>query len=260
MKRRVLILATAAAAGAMSACGGSDVTVLAQLEAATGAETTEAVALSALPVRLLPYDRDALFDSLAQAYAEPEPQLPDTMFELQQQVAERQREWQQANNRWLTLRDSLRTILDRMNRMDRSSGEYLVLFRDYDDLETEVNQLQRQADESFRDFEQLQNRLSEQSQEIRAARRVWSDEAYAPVDSIITARMEAMGREALADTTSAQGVARFRGVKSGRWWVHARYDRQFDELYWNEPIDVERGGEIPPVRLTEENAEVRPKL
>ena len=260
MKRRVLILATAAAAGAMSACGGSDVTVLAQLEGTTtGAETAEAVALSSLPVRLLPYDRDALFDSLAQAYAEPEPQLPDTMFELQQRVAERQREWQQANNRWLSLRDSLRTILDRMNRMDRSSGEYLVLFRDYDDMETEVNQLQRQADEAFRDFEQLQNRLSEQSQEIRAARRVWSDEAYAPVDSIIRARMEAMGREELADTTSAQGTARFRGVKSGRWWVHTRYDRQFDELYWNEPVDVERGEEIT-VRLTEENAEVRQKL
>ena len=80
------------------------------------------------------------------------------------------------------------------------------------------------------------------------------------MDSIFEYRMEASGREVQYDTTSAQGIARFQGVKEGDWFVVARYDRQFDELYWNVPINVEGGDEPLQVRLTEENAEVRQKL
>ena len=47
------------------------------------------IALGTLPVRLLPYDRDAIFDSLAQAYPEPEPQVPDSIQQLQEVVTER---------------------------------------------------------------------------------------------------------------------------------------------------------------------------
>ncbi|NIR45769.1 MAG: hypothetical protein GWN51_14595 [Gemmatimonadetes bacterium] len=54
-------------------------------------------------------------------------------------------------------------------------------------------------------------------------------------------------------------MARFTGVESGQWWVNARYDRQFDELYWNVPIEVS-SGETVQVELTEENAEVRQQM
>jgi hypothetical protein len=55
-----------------------------------------------------------MFDSLAQAYPVPEPQIPDTIFQLQQQVIERQREWQRALVRWGALRDSLQVLSNRM--------------------------------------------------------------------------------------------------------------------------------------------------
>jgi hypothetical protein len=260
MRRVVLILAAAVTAGSTVACGGGEVAVMAQLEgAATGTQETDAVALGTLPVYLLPYDRDALFDSLAQAYPEPEPEVPDSLFQLQQQVSERQREWQAAENRWGLLRDSLQNIAERMNAMDQSSGEYFALFQDFGDLEDEVSGLEQASQSAFQDFTQLQSRLSAQSREITLERQAWADEAYAPIDSIIEVRLEESGREEMADTTSAQGVATFTGVAAGQWWVYARYDRQYDELYWNEPIEVARGEEIQ-VRLTEENAEVRQKM
>jgi hypothetical protein len=53
-------------------------------------------------------------------------------------------------------------------------------------------------------------------------------------------------------------MARFRGLASGQWWVNARYDRQFDELYWNVPVQVD--GDSLMVELTESNAEVRQKM
>lgn len=254
------MLVAAVAAATTSACGGGDVAVVAALEGeAAGDEAAEDVALGALEVRLLPYDRDALFDSLTQAYSEPEPELPDSLTALQERVTERQQEWQVAQSRWGVLRDSLKTLSDRMNAMDQGSGEYFAAFQDFNALEEQVEQLQSRSDAAFQDFTALQDRLNRQSEEIRLQHRAWADEAFAPVDSIIEARLDAMGLVELADTTTAQGVARFQGVDPGQWWVHSRFDRQFDELYWNEPVEVVSGEELV-VRLNRENAEVRQKM
>lgn len=254
------MLAAAIAAAATSGCGGGDVAVVAAIESEqVGEEAVDVVALGSLPVRLLPYDRDALFDSLTEAYPEPEPQLPDTVAQLQQQVGQRQQEWQIAQSRWGMLRDSLKTLADRMNAMDQGSGEYFAAFQDFNSLEEEVETLQSRSDQAFRDFTSLQTRLNQQSQEVRLRHRAWADEAFAPVDSLIEARLEQTGLQEMADTTDAQGVARFRNVPAGEWWVHARYDQQFDELYWNVPVEVARGEELV-VRLNRENAEVRQKM
>ncbi|HSM60590.1 MAG TPA: hypothetical protein VK849_07310 [Longimicrobiales bacterium] len=62
----------------------------------------------------------------------------------------------------------------------------------------------------------------------------------------------------MADTTDASGVASFE-VKPGRYWVHARYDLPYTELYWNVQVDIERG-DPTQVRLDPSNAEERIKL
>lgn len=260
MRRVVLTLAAAATTLATAACGGGDVTVVAQLEAVTPATgETESMALSELPVRLLPYDRDAIFDSLARAYPEPEPVIPDSIQDLQDRVVASQQEWREANIEWMAIRDSLQTLSDTLSAMNQSDAEYFVLFQDFGDLEERVGGLETRANNAFAEFDTLQKRLNQQAREIELARRNWGDEAFAPVDSIFPAREEELGLEVQYDTTSTQGVARFSGVKEGRWFVNARYERQFDELYWNVPVDVPAGEEVE-VRLTEENAEVRQKL
>jgi hypothetical protein len=260
MRRVVLTFAAGIIAATSVACGGGDVVVLAQLqEVAAGPEGAEGRPLASLPLYLLPYDRDAIFDSLSQAHPTPEPQVPDTVFALQDQVRDRYREWQTAERRWGLLRDSLQTMLNRMERMNPQSGEYFVMFREYNDLADEVEVLERRSTQAFEGFTSLQNRLQEEAREIQIQRELWADDAFAPVDSIIQARLEERRAQEHADTTSAHGVARFRGVSPGQWWIHGRYDRPFDELYWNIPIQVDRGEEIQ-VRLTEQNAEVRQKM
>ncbi len=260
MKRVVLILATAVAAVATVACGGGDVAVIAQLEgAATGTQETETVALSSLPVRLVPFDRDAVFDSLARAYPEPEPVIPDSIQDLQDRVIAAQGQWRAATQEWAQVRDSLQMLSDTLRSMNQADPDYFVLFQDFGALENRVGALERRADDGFEEFTTLQSALSAQAREIELARRNWSDEAFASVDSIFAAMEEGLGMEVQYDTTSTQGVARFSGVPEGQWWVTARYERPFDELYWNLPVDVPGGEEIT-VRLTEENAEVRQKL
>ena len=48
-------------------------------------------------------------------------------------------------------------------------------------------------------------------------------------------------------------------MKPGVYWVHARYELAYMELYWNVMVTVVKG-EPHQVRLTRENAEERIKL
>lgn len=260
MRRVVLTLTAAVTAVATAACGGGDVTVLAQLEgAATGTQETDTVSLSSLAVRLIPFDRDEIFDSLAAAYPEPEPEIPDSIQVLQDRVIEAQAQWRNANTEWMDVRSRLQALADSLSNMSQSDPQYYAMFQDFGDLESRVNRLEQEANAGFEEFTTLQGELTSQAREIELARQNWADEAFLPIDSIFAAREDEVGREVQYDTTSAQGVARFRGVAPGQWWVTARYERQFDELYWNLPIEVERGEEVT-VRLTEANAEVRQDL
>jgi hypothetical protein len=87
MNRLVLTVMMAGAA-MLAACGGTEVVVQAQVEGRTAA-----VALRDLPVRALPYDRDAIFDSLRAAYSEPEPEIPADLMVLQDSIARAQEQW-----------------------------------------------------------------------------------------------------------------------------------------------------------------------
>lgn len=252
MRRTVLLLATAASAALLGACGGGQVTVQAQLDNAG-----EIQPLSDLEVWLLPYDRDAVFDSLARAYGEPEPEIPDSLIALQDRVIQAQRRWQQVQNQWNAIRDSLRQISDAMEGLSRASGEYIALFREFSNLEPQESSLSDQAERLFREFTELQSALTTQSQEIRIRRQNWADEAFAPVDSIIEVRLDNIGRDIMADTTNAAGLAYFT-AKKGQWWVFARHELPFLEMYWNEPVEVT--GDPVTVVLDRETAELRQKF
>ncbi|HEX7118686.1 MAG TPA: hypothetical protein VF212_07865 [Longimicrobiales bacterium] len=255
MKRLLWVLVTGFGAALLGACGSGEVIVQAET---TNVESGEAIALQDLVVQLLPFDRDQVFDSLAEAYPEPEPPIPDTLIRLQEAVAQAQAEWKTAESRWITVRDSLKQISDRMQGMSRAQPEYRRLFAEFSALEPQEQQLKRRNDAAFERFDRLQKELVTQSQQVKLRRDEWADEAFASVDSIFAALIEQTKREIVVDTTGATGVTRVP-VKPGTWWVHARYDLPYTELYWNIPVEVKRGEPVQ-IKLSRENAEVRRKL
>jgi hypothetical protein len=251
MRRLVLLLA--AGTPFLVACQG-DVVVQARVAANEGDEPK---ALANLPVRLLPYDRDVIFDSLEAAYPEPEPQVPDSVLRLREEMIAAQAAWQRAEARWNEVRDSMRLIRDQMEQLSRTSPQYRVLYLDFDRLEAEERQINRVREAEFARYDRLQKQLAAQLREIRLKQEAWADRAFAPVDSIIAARLKALGREEVSDTTDASGSIRVK-VPKGQWWVYARYSLANEELYWNVPVEV-TGGEPQVVELTRQNAEVRPR-
>jgi outer membrane murein-binding lipoprotein Lpp len=248
---RLVLMAAVAGTAMLTTCGSGEVVV--QVYAAP--EGSEPTPVADLPVRALPYDRDALFDSLRTAYGTPEPAVPEELSQLRDSIATMNQQWSVMNARWAEGRDSLRVLSDQLRGMPRMNPQYLPLFNRFNALEREVTGAKQAADQAFARFDAMNKRYITRADEIRLAREQWADAAYADVDRVIDQRLREMRLEEVVDTTDANGIARFNRLRGGDWWVHARYDLPFAELYWNVPLE---GSER--VELTRENAQVRPKL
>ena len=257
MKRSLLLVAAASAA--FVACGPAQVVVTAELEAedpATGSAMMRPI--SDLEIQLLPFDRDAIFDSMATAFGTPEPPIPAEILAAQEEIAGAQQEWRDFENRWNTLRDTLQTINDSLQQYNRGEARYVALFNEFNDLDSELSTVERQMNTAFERFDSLQRANIEAAQAIRIERENWGNEAFAGVNEVWTEKVRASGLTPAADTTDASGVATL-AVSPGQYWVHARYDEVYNELYWNLPLMVE-GGDPVTITLTRGNAQVRPKL
>lgn len=241
---------------AAAACGGTgELVIHAQLQSDVG----EATPLADLEIRALPYDRDVVFDSLkaaAEAAGNPEPAIPDSIQQMQVEIAAANEEYTTADAQWNTARDSLRAIKDRLDQLNRTSGEYRLLFNDFGDQEARANSAERRANSAFTRFSDLQKRFATLSEELKIVRGDWADRAYAPIDSLLAVKVEVAGRDPVVDTTDANGGVAI-ALPAGSWWITSRYELPFEELYWNVQVDVAKG-EMKELVLNRDNAQRRP--
>ena len=246
---------------AASACGPAEVVVTMEIDVANpDGEGMVTRPLSDIEVQLLPYDRDAVFDSMANAFGTPEPLLPEELLAERGRVQEAQQEWQNNQNRWNLIRDTLQKLTTALEQYNRGEATYVVLFREWNDFDGELGNVERQMNRSFENFTSLQEGTIEASNTIRMVRDNWGDEAFAGAGEIFLAKLRTSGLDAVADTTDASGIARQHlKVKPGQYWIYARYELTYTELYWNIPVDIIRGDPVQ-VPLSRANAEERIKL
>ena len=245
---------------AAGACSPAEVVVTVEIEVPTSEGGTQQLALSEVEVQLLPFDRDAVFDSLTQSFPEPEPDVPQELIDAREQVQSAQAEWDASQRRWGLVRDTLQTLLAEMEQYNRGEAQYLLLYREFQDFEGQLAGAEREMNSDFARFDSLQRGTIRASDSIRILQENWADDAFAEVGEVFRAKQLASGLPAVVDTTDASGVARenFR-VAPGQYWVYARYPMTYTELYWNVPITVERGDPVQ-VTLTRANAEERIRL
>lgn len=260
MKRRNLPFVMAMLLAA-AACGPAEVVVTMEAEVDNPeGEGMVTRPLADVEVQLLPYDRDAVFDSMSAAFGTPEPSIPQELIDAREAVAAAQAQWQAAERRWGTLRDTLQKITTTMEQYSRGESRYVALFREFQEFDSQLGRVERESKAAFEEFTRLQQATIRQSDSVRIMRENWGDEAFAGIGEVFLLKQRAAGLPAVADTTDASGVARNNlKVKPGQYWVHARYELPYTELYWNIPVTVERGEPVQ-VRLTRENAQERIKL
>ena len=261
MKHRIALLAFILS---LAACGSGEVIVTIELELDTpDPDGAMSRPLSDIEVQLLPYDRDHVFDSVGSAFADsnrPEPEIPAQLIAAREEVRLAQEEWQTSENRWATIRDTLQTINTEIARYNPAEPRYRELFREYTAFENQLGQVEDRKDNAFRRFTTLQEASIQTSDSVRIQREMWGDEAFASVGDVFLVKEAEAGVAVVFDTTDATGIARGGlRVKPGSYWVHARYELTYTELYWNVPIEVVRGEPIL-VTLNRANAEERIKL
>ncbi len=242
---------------ATGACGPAELVVTMEAEM-PDTEGTTTMALGDLEVQLIPFDRDEVFDSLEQAYGEPEPTVPQDLIEAREAVQEAQQRWRQAESRWNNLRDTLQTLSRAMEQYSRGEARYVAMFREFQELESQLGRVERDMNSAFEEFNELQTGTIQRSDSMRIVMDNWADEAFAGVPDAFAAKARAAGLQTVVDTTDAQGMVRIE-ASPGQYWVHARYELPYSELYWNVPVTLERG-EPTEIVLTRENAEERIKL
>lgn len=255
MRNAILFLALAGTI-ASAACGPTDVTINAQMEV-PGAAGTEVRPLADMEIQLLPFDRDAIFDSLAREADTAEPEIPPELLEAQNQVAAAQGDWQRLESEWSLLREDLLSLTADMERLNPAEAQYRVLFMEFDEKEQRLAQVERQRDAAFEEFTSIQGSMIEQADQVRMLRDMWGDEAFAEYGTVADFMIDASGLDPVVDTTDASGSA-LLAAPAGQYWVYARWERSFDELYWNVPLMVE--DEPVAFTLDESNAQVRPIL
>ena len=256
MKRNKFLLALMATA-LFSACGPTQVVITAEIAQDGPSQAGEPTPLTDLEIRMFPYDRDAIFDSLTATAERPEPAIPDSVLDAQNQVAAAQQAWRDLESRWNVLRDTLQTLSDELEGLSRGQAQYRVLFADFQDLDDEYGRVERQRDAAFDAFTSLQAGSMAAAEEIRMLREQWADDAFVGVDEVMQRYERESGLRTLYDTTDASGIAEFE-ANAGDYWVTARYELPYTELYWNVRLTVT--GDPAQLRLTHDNAAVRPKL
>jgi hypothetical protein len=247
---------------AAGACGPAEVVVSMEVEVPNpdGAGTIQ-LSLSDVEVQLLPYDRDAIFDSLTSASSTPEPQVPPELLAAREQVQAAQAEWDAAQRRWGLVRDTLQTLSAALEQYNRGEAQYLLLYREFQDFDGQLAGAERQMNAAFATFDSLQRGTIRSSDSVRILQDNWADDAFATVGDIFGAKQAAAQLDVAVDTTDATGVARENlRVRPGQYWVHARYAASaYTELYWNVPVTVVRGEPVQ-VSLTRANAQERVRL
>jgi len=246
---------------AAGACGPAEVVVSMEIEVPNpdGSGAMQ-LALSEVEVQLLPFDRDVVFDSLTQAYPDPEPTVPPALMEAREAVQAAQGEWDAAQRRWSLVRDTLQSISSALEQYNRGEAQYLLLYREFQEFDGQLSGLERQMNQAFAVFDSLQRGTIRASDSVRILQDSWADDAFADIGTVFRAKQLESGLDVAVDTTDASGIARgnFR-VAPGQYWLHARYPMTYTELYWNVPVTVERGDPVQ-VTLTRANAEERIRL
>ena len=243
----------------LSACGPGQLVVTAEMDV-LDPETSEMVTrpIADAEIEILPFDRDAVFDSLTAAYGIPEPEIPQDLLEAQTQVMEAQQSWRDLEAQWAAIRERMQTITDDMEGLNRGERRYRELFTEFGDQERRLTGVERQRDRAFALFTDLQEGIIARQDSVRFVRETWADEAYAPAFDIFELKVRQSGMDIVMDTTDANGIADPE-LAPGQWWVHARQELPMQVLYWNIPVTVVRGDPIH-LLLNRANAQVRPNM
>ncbi|MEO6055618.1 MAG: hypothetical protein ABI860_08980 [Gemmatimonadales bacterium] len=137
------------------------------------------------------------------------------------------------------LRDSLAMVQARLDTLPRDAASYGPLYAAFGRLTDSLAAAQERVERARATLDRARRDFVGRSDSLRFRMRQWEDSTYQGYDSVVQGLSRRAAREAVTDTTGAEGWATLT-LAPGRWWVYARSWDATDpngEWYWNVPVD-----------------------
>ena len=188
----------------------------------------------------LPYDRDSVLRELESHARTPRPPtapLESLFAEFRGPFTS----YSAATFRLGKLRDSLTAAKGELDTLPRDAPAYGQLYAVFGRLSDSLRTAQERAEHAHAELDRARRSFVGRSDSLRLRMRQWEDSTYRGYDSIVQALTRQSRREAVTDTTGADGWAHLT-LAPGRWWVYARSWDATDpnaEWYWNVPVDAD---------------------
>ncbi len=182
----------------------------------------------------LPYDRDSVLRGLEVTARQPRPATA-TLDSLFAEFRGPFNNYSGATFRLGKLRDSLAMVQRELDSLGRDTPKYGMLYAQFTRLNDSLKTVEGRTQEARSALDKARSAFAARSDTLRAAVRQWEDSTYRGYDSIV--KSLSRGRDAVTDTTGADGWAHLR-LTPGRWWIYARSWDATDpnaEWYWNVP-------------------------
>ena len=216
--------------------GPRDVAVRVSIPGPDTAETP----VTGVGIIALPYDRDSVLralESRARTRRPPTAPLESLFAGFRGPFTA----YSAATFRLTRLRDSLATAKGALDSLPRDAAAYGQAYAVFGRLTDSLKLAQTRAEQRRADLDRARREFAERGDSLRLRMRQWEDSTYLGYDSIVQGLARRAGREAVTDTTGADGWATVR-LAPGRWWIYARSWDATDpnsEWYWNVPVDAD---------------------
>ena len=228
-------------------CGGMAITLgltgCAQSEYDIEVRTNypEDVPLAGLAITVLPFDRDSLRDSLAEASPSPRPQFAELEAELAVYLPPDLSGLTDSFLPWQAIHDSVQDLADSLNVAGADSspqyaGAYDRLRDMYQRLARSTVDRDAAMQEHVGDDKELASRAAAAADSLRA----WERTTFASFPELADSLLVREGRKMFTATTDDDGVAEFT-LPPGRWWILATWvdpKNPFREYHWSVAVKV----------------------
>ena len=196
--------------------------------------------VAGLTVTALPFDPEAILESLAEAAEEPKPDFSDLEAALLQFVPSDNAAIAAINAPWLALRDTITAAADSLQRTDRRTAAYAAAYDRFRNLYARFTLRTAERDRALEGLEGNDVRLARWAQAAADSLRDWERNAFAPYDSLAGEALVASERGIAVGVTDHDGGVELK-LPAGLWWVVARVPdaaNPFAEYHWNVAVRV----------------------
>jgi hypothetical protein len=203
------------------------------------------VPLTNLTITALPFDRDALRDSLAEASGIPRPDFQDLESELASYTRPDLSGLTEASLPWQAIHDSVRHLADSLNLAGPdSSPQYARAYARLRDLYPRLARSAVDRDAAIREQVGDDRELALRAAAAADSLRAWEATAFARFPELADSVLARVSHGIHGATTDHDGVAEF-ALAPGRWWLVATWvdaENPFREYHWNIGVAVRRFG------------------